>query len=58
LLQKCRSSIARSEDSYRVLTMITSTELINITNNFNLKWVIRFWNISGNKGSLGEHITS
>ena len=58
LLQKCRSSITRSEDSYKVLSRSTNTELINITDNFNLKWEIRLWHISGKKGSLGEHITS
>jgi hypothetical protein len=36
LLQKCRSSIARSEDIFRVLTRSTREELINITENFNL----------------------
>jgi hypothetical protein len=37
LLQKCRGSIDRSEDSCRVLTSSTNVELINIAENFNLK---------------------
>ena len=58
LLQKCRSSIARLEDSCRVLTRSTSAGLINIAEKFNLKWEIRSWHISGKRGSLEENITS
>jgi hypothetical protein len=58
LLQTCISSIARSEDSCKVLIRILNIELINTAENFNLKWEIRFWDISGNRGSLEEHIIS
>jgi hypothetical protein len=37
LLQKCRSSIARSGGSCRVLAKSTSTKLINVAKNFNLR---------------------
>jgi hypothetical protein len=41
-LLKCKNSIAGSKNNYRVLTRNTSTQLISITENFNLKWEIKF----------------
>jgi hypothetical protein len=41
-LQKCRSFIIRSKSSCRGATVNINTELINIGENFNLKWEIKF----------------
>jgi hypothetical protein len=41
-LEKCRSFIIRSKSGSRIVIESINIELINIEENFNLKWDIKF----------------